>query len=129
MKYLNQIKFSSNSWLYLLIVLFMLCNASHANEVAVIKIKYRRADEMLPIVRSILSPNAKVTVATRVNSLVIIDNPDAIRRVRDYLAAFDIPVEQVRIRVRFRERLTDAERSASIDGRVSGKDWSFATDK
>ena len=129
MKYLNRIKISSSSWLCLFIALFMLCSASDADELAVIKIKYRRADELLPIVRSILSPSAKVTVATRVNSLVIIDNPDTIQRVRDYLAAFDIPVEQVRIRVRFHERLTDAERSASIDGRVSGKDWRIATDK
>jgi type II secretory pathway component HofQ len=129
MKYLNRIKISSCSWLYPFIALFMLCNGSYADEVAVIKIKYHRADEMLPIVRTILSPGAKVTVATRVNSLVIVDNPDAIQRVRDYLAAFDIPVEQVRIRVRFHERLTDTERSESIDGRLSGKDWSMATDK
>lgn len=116
-----------SSLLYL--TAFILSNVSHADEVAVIRIKYRGAEELAPIVDGLLSPDGHVSVDTRVNSLVIVDNPAAIQRVRDYLNRFDVPIEQVRIRVRFYERRADAERSASVDGRVSGKDWSIATDR
>jgi type II secretory pathway component HofQ len=72
-----------------------------ANEVAVIKVQYRRAAELVPVVQTMLSAGGSVTVSQRVNSLVVVDNAEAIRRVYAYLERFDKPVEQVRIHVRF----------------------------
>jgi len=94
-----------------------------AQDVAVIRIKHRWASELAPIVQSMLSPDGSVTVSERVNSLVIVDDPDAIRRVRAYLAEFDIPLEQVRIRVRFFEQRTAEAGAATVRGRVSDDDW------
>jgi type II secretory pathway component GspD/PulD (secretin) len=111
----------------LFLTAFVLSNVSHADEVAVIRIKYRGAEEMAPIVQSLLSPDGHLSVDTRVNSLVIVDSPAAIQRVHDYLNRFDVPIEQLRIRVRFYEKQADDQRAASIDGSVSGKDWRIAT--
>ncbi len=111
----------------LFLTAFILSNVSHADEVAVIRIKYRGAEEMAPIVQSLLSPDGHLSVDTRVNSLVIVDSPAAIQRVHDYLNRFDVPIERLRIRVRFYEKQTDDQRAASIDGSVSGKDWRIAT--
>ena len=111
----------------LFLTTIILSNVSHADEVAVIRIKYRGAEEMAPIVESLLSPDGHLSVDTRVNSLVIVDNPNAIQRVHDYLNRFDVPIEQLRIRVRFYEKQTADQRAASIDGSVSGKDWRIAT--
>ena len=115
------------TWLCLVLVIGVLCTVSMAKDVAVIKIKYRWASELAPIVQSMLSSEGSVTVSERVNSLVIVDSPDAIQRVRAYLGQFDKPLEQVRIRVRFYEQRAGEAGSASARGRVSGDDWQVAT--
>lgn len=110
----------------LLLTVGIFCSVSLAKEVAVIKIKYRWAGELAPVVENMLSPNGSVTVSERVNSLVIIDNPEAIQRVRAYLDQFDKPLQQVRIRVRFYEQRAGEAGSASARGRISGEDWQAA---
>jgi len=90
-----------------------------ANEVAVIKVQYRRAAELVPVVQTMLSAGGSVTVSQRVNSLVVVDNAEAIRRVYAYLERFDKPVEQVRIHVRFNTIGSDEERAIAARGRYS----------
>ena len=102
-------------------------NESSAGDVAVIRIKYRWASEVLPIVQSMLSPGGTVTVSKRINSLIIVDSPDSIQRVRNYLDVFDKPFEQVRIHVRFYENRADAAGAVSARGKVSGDNVSAAT--
>ena len=115
------------TWLCVVFVFVVFGSICMAKDVAVIRIKYRWARELAPIVQSMLSPDGSVTVSERVNSLVIVDNPDAIQRVRAYLDQFDKPLEQVRIRVRFYEQRTGEAGSAKVRGRVSGDDWHAAT--
>jgi len=103
----------------LVTALILFCSVLAANEVAVIKVKYRRAAELVPVVQNLLSADGSVTVSQRVNSLVIVDNPDAIRRVYAYLERFDTPVEQVRIHVRFNTDASDEERAVAARGRYS----------
>jgi type II secretory pathway component GspD/PulD (secretin) len=109
--------------LFLALAAAIAAHISSADEVAVIEVKYHRAEELLPIVQSILSATGTVTVSQRINSFVIVDNPAAIQRVRAYLAEFDKAVEQVRIHVRFYEKLADAAQAAKARARVSGNDW------
>ncbi|MGD8521919.1 MAG: secretin N-terminal domain-containing protein [Desulfobacterales bacterium] len=92
-----------------------------------IRIKYRGVQELAPIVQSLLSSEGHLSVDTRVNALVIVDNPAAIQRVHDYLKQFDVPIERLRIRVRFYEKRSDDQRSTSVDGSVSGEDWRITT--
>jgi type II secretory pathway component GspD/PulD (secretin) len=108
------------------LALLIFCSASQAKEVEVIRIKYRWASEMLPIVQSMLSPQGTVTVSERINSLVIVDDRESIQRVQAYLEQFDKPAEQVKIHVRFHERTTDATGAVSASGRISGDDMSAA---
>ena len=94
-----------------------------AGDVAVIRIKYRWASEVQPIVQSMLSPQGTVTVSKRINSLIVVDHPDAIQRVRAYLDHFDTPLEQVRIHVRFYEIRKTAKSSAATRAKASGDNW------
>ena len=110
----------------LCLALLIFCSDSQAKEVAVIRVKYRWASEMLPIVQSMLSSQGTVTVSQRINSLIIVDNQESIQRVRAYLEQFDKPVEQVKIHVRFYERRTNAAGSVSVRGRVSTDDMRVA---
>jgi len=119
---------SPNTFLCLCICLGVLinCAESPASEVAVIRIKYGWASEVLPIVQSMLSPAGTVTVSERINSLVIVDDPDAIGRVRAYLDQFDRPVEQVRIHVRFYEKRSDASSAVAGRAKASDDNWEVA---
>lgn len=103
------------------------CSRSLAADVAVIRIKYRWASEVLPIVQSMLSPEGSVTVSKRINSLIIVDRRDSIQRVRQYLDVFDKPLEQVKIHVRFQENRTGAGGAVAARGKVSDDNWSIAT--
>ena len=105
----------------------LLYSASLAGEVDVVRVQYRRAAELVPVVQSLLSPEGTVTVSERVNSLVIVDTPEAIARVHAYLDRFDRPVEQVRIQVRFHSTRTDNQRTVEARGRYSTNDMSVAT--
>jgi len=102
------------------------CSRSPAADVAVIRVKYLWASEVLPIVQSMLSPQGTVTVSDRINSLVIVDDADAIGRVRAYLDQFDKPQEQVRIHVRFHEKRSDASGAAAGRAKVGGDSWRVA---
>ena len=97
-----------------------------ANEVAVIKVQYHRAEELLPIIRSLLSDKGSVTVSQRVNSLVVADNPESIRRVYAFLESFDKPVEQVRIHVRFYSTGAKEDSAVKARGRYSNDDVNVA---
>jgi len=114
-------------FLCLCLVVTAFCSNLQAKEVAVIRVKYRWASEMLPIVQSMLSPQGTVTVSQRINSLIIVDTQEAIQRVQAYLEQFDKPAAQVKIHVRFHESRTHAAGSVSAGGRVSTGDTRIST--
>ncbi|MBL7179836.1 MAG: secretin N-terminal domain-containing protein [Pseudomonadota bacterium] len=96
-------------------------------ETAVIPVHYWTAAEVLPVVQGMLSATGKVTFTDRIHSLVITDTPESIQQVRLFLEKFDRPPPQVRIRLKFQEKLAFQDRSIEGRGRVSGKDWSIST--
>lgn len=125
---------SSRKWILTAFLCFGLvvaaalrCGFLLAAEVDVIKVQYRRAAELMPVVQTLLSTEGTVTVSERTNSLVIVGSPEAIRRVHAYLERFDQPVAQVRIRVRFDTTGADEKRSVAVRGRYSSDDVSIAT--
>jgi type II secretory pathway component GspD/PulD (secretin) len=113
--------------LCLVVAAALRCSFLLAAEVDVIKVQYRRAVELVPVVQTLLSAEGTVTVSERINSLVVVDTPEAIQRVHAYLERFDQPVEQVRIRVRFHTMAADDERAVAARGRYSTDDLSVAT--
>lgn len=115
--------------LFLILTAFLLSAPLAASErsVKVIHIDYRRAEEVLPTVESLLSPQGSAAVDKRTNSLVVVDTEQSIQRISDFLKDFDQPVEQVAIRVRFSELQAERGGSVSTDGSVSGDDWEVST--
>jgi hypothetical protein len=100
-------------------------SASHA-AVEVISLRYRNASEVLPLAKSMLSPEGKISADDRTNSLIIVDSEETVARVKQALAAIDTPVRQATVRVRFQESAAREERSVSGGGRVSGDNWSVS---
>ena len=93
----------------------------------IIPVQSRSAAEVLPAVKTLLSPNGKAVADVRTNSLIITDEYEAIQKIREFIEGYDKPVQQVRVRVRFMEALSSQGRSASAEGGVSGRHWHVAT--
>ena len=96
-------------------------------ETAVIPVQFRSATEVLPVVKTLLYKDGMVSVDARTNSLILMDNKKSIDKVRKFLAGFDKPVKQARIRIRFKEMGSHDERSISMEGKVSsGGKWTVS---
>jgi type II secretory pathway component GspD/PulD (secretin) len=96
-------------------------------EVAAIKVNYRNASDILPLVETLLSPRGKATVDTRTNSIIVNDTSESVAKIQTLVANMDKPTEQVRIRFRFQEAGLSKDRDVSVSGKVSGDRWSVAT--
>ncbi len=95
-------------------------------EAAILRLTYRNAAEVLPLVEGILSREGRAAVDTQSNSLVIVDTPESVRRVEAFLAGLDQPAKQAGIRVRFMEAVSQQERSLSVEGGIAGRNWSVS---
>jgi type II secretory pathway component GspD/PulD (secretin) len=111
----------------LVLCLACLVGASLAAEVAVIKVNYRSAADILPQVQTLLSPEGKATVDTRTNSLIVVDTNESLAKIQSFVASMDKPAEQVKVRFRFQEQGVSTNRDISASGRVSGDRWSVGT--
>ena len=96
-------------------------------EVAVIKVNYRSASDILPLVQTLLSPGGKATVDTRTNTIIVNDTSESVAEIQGLVANTDKPGEQVRIRFKFQETGFSKDRDLSASGRVSGDRWSVAS--
>lgn len=95
-------------------------------ETAVIRLHFRDASEVLPMVETLLSSEGRATIDSRTNSVVVSDNSESVRKIREFVAHVDKPVEQVTVRFRFQEEGALKSRDLSASGRVSGDDWSVS---
>jgi type II secretory pathway component GspD/PulD (secretin) len=111
----------------LILSLACLVSASLAAEVAVIKVNYRSAADILPLVQALLSPAGKASVDTRTNSLIVVDTNESLAKIQTFVASMDKPAEQVKVRFRFQETGVSTNRDISASGRVSGDRWSVTT--
>jgi hypothetical protein len=112
----------------LLFSLFFPVNPCPA-DIAVIKIHFRDASELLPLVQTLLSPDGKAFVDTRTNSIVVRDSSESLGQIRAALGESDKAIEQVRVRFRFVQEHLSRGRDISMSGRISGERGSVATGK
>ena len=98
-------------------------------ETAVIRVNFRDASEVLPMVEMLLSPQGKASADVRTNSIVVSDDTDSVMKIRDFLAHIDKPVEEVTIRFRFQQTGISKNRGISASGKVSGDNWSVSAGK
>jgi type II secretory pathway component GspD/PulD (secretin) len=91
--------------------------------------QYRTAAEAVPMVQSLLSPGGRAVADARTNALLVVDDEQAIQRVREFLLGFDKLGKQARIRVHFDESGTRERTSVEGSARASGEDWSVSAGK
>jgi type II secretory pathway component HofQ len=88
-------------------------------ETVKIPITYREASEILPLIKTMLSPKGEAVADKMTNSLIITDNEESIQKIRAFLPSVDVLGKQVRIRVKFQEVRSSKDRSLSAGGSIS----------
>jgi type II secretory pathway component GspD/PulD (secretin) len=101
--------------------LAVLISASLAAEVAVIKVNYRSATDILPQVQDLLTPEGKASVDTRTNSLIVVDTKESLTKIQAFVTSMDQPAEQVKVRFRFQEQGVSTNRGVGASGTASGE--------
>jgi type II secretory pathway component GspD/PulD (secretin) len=105
---------------FILILSMCLLVGSSLAEVAIIKVDYREAADLLPMVKTLLSPDGKASLDERTNSIIVIDTSASIAKIQAFVARMDKPAEQVKVRFRFQETSRSTDRDISTSGRISG---------
>jgi type II secretory pathway component GspD/PulD (secretin) len=95
-------------------------------EVAIIQVNYREASDLLPMVKTLLSPDGKASLDERTNSIIVVDTSTAIAEIQAFVATMDKPAEQVRVNFRFQETSRSTDRDISTSGRYSDEHGSVA---
>jgi type II secretory pathway component GspD/PulD (secretin) len=111
----------------LIFSLACLVGASLAADVAVIKVNYRSAADIFPLVQDLLTPTGKASVDTRTNSLIVFDTKESLAKIQAFVASVDTPAEQVKVRFRFQEAGVSTNRDVGASGTVGGSRWSVTT--
>jgi len=116
-------------WLWYLMFLWMVFGLSGlgtlapASEAVVqIRIVHRDANEMLTIVQPLISQYGYISADTASNSLIVIDNPAYINRIKLLVSRIDQPVPQLKILVQYGRQETTKDQSASVRGKIEAGD-------
>lgn len=96
--------------------------AAAAEEVVQIRITHRDVSEVLSIVQPLVSPYGFISADVPSNSLIVIDQPVVVERIRALVSRIDQPVPQLKIRVQYGYDDARQSRSASVEGRVEAGD-------
>jgi hypothetical protein len=111
----------------MMLALLCLVSISLADEMAVIKVNYRGAADILPLVQDLLTSEGKASVDTRTNSLIVVDTAESLAKIEAFVASMDKPTEQVRVRFRFQEAGVSTNRDIEASGTIGGGGLSVTT--
>lgn len=77
--------------LMLFFLCIWLCSAPglSAAETVIFTLQFREASEAQSVVQSLLSPEGKISIDSRTNSLVITDRKENIAKISEFLIQFD----------------------------------------
>jgi type II secretory pathway component GspD/PulD (secretin) len=92
--------------------------------VEVIPLKYRQADQIIPVIQPLLGRDA--SVSSFQNQLVIRATPAELAQVKNVLASIDTPPRRLLITVRQDADVTGSRREAEVSGRI-GSDQARVT--
>lgn len=92
--------------------------AAAQTTVEVIPLKYRQADQVIPVIQQLLSRDS--SVSNFQNQLVIRATPAELAQVKNVLASIDTPPRRLMISVRQNADVTASRREAEISGSLGG---------
>lgn len=106
------------------LVCLLATGAAAQTTVEVIPLKYRQADQVIPVIQQLLSRDA--SVSNFQNQLVIRATPAELAQVKSVLASLDTPPRRLLITVRQNADATGSRREAEVSGSI-GSDQARVT--
>lgn len=97
--------------------------------VEVIRITHRTARDFLPLVTPLLGPDGHVSADTRSNSLVVVETPDRIAKIRAFVTEMDRPVQRLRVAFQFSADESQTESGVEADIRIKTGDDTITVGK
>ena len=91
----------------------------------VFQINYRKAEEMEKAVEMLLSPEGRISVDKRTNSLIVKDYPANIKAVADFLKEQDKKIQQVKIKIRYVDEKTLKRVGMDIKWQYRDSHWAI----
>lgn len=110
------------------LVIWILTNVSWGadQKVEIIRVTHREARGLLPLVTPLLGEEGDVSADSRSNSLVVVDTPERIRTIRDFVRTLDQPGKRLRVALQFAVQKTRSSGGIAADVRVRTGDSSIA---
>jgi len=119
----------ASRWLWHLMLLWLVFGIgslgapARASEAVVqIRIVHRDVNEMLTIVQPLISQYGYISADSASNSLIVIDDPAYVDRIKQLVSRIDQPVPQLKIRVQYGRQETATDQSASASGKIEAGD-------
>jgi len=75
----------------ILVISLTIMAGSSLAEVAIIKVNYRSASDILPLVQTLLSPGGKATLDIRTNTIIVNDTSESVAKIQALVANMDKP--------------------------------------
>jgi type II secretory pathway component GspD/PulD (secretin) len=98
-------------------------------KVVQIRLSHRHVSEILPLTKPLVSPGGFISADQRTNSLIIIDNPTVIARIRHLVQELDQAVPLLKIRVRYENTEVETQHDASASAQVESGNTTVAVGK
>jgi len=96
--------------------------AAASEDVVQIRVVHRDVNDILGMVRPLISQYGYISADVPSNSLIVIDHPTVVNRIREFVARVDQPVPQLKIRVQYGYDDSHQGQSASVEGQVKAGD-------
>jgi type II secretory pathway component GspD/PulD (secretin) len=109
-------RFFRQRFAVLLLGCLLAAGAAAQTTVEVIPLKYRQADQIIPVIQPLLGPGA--SVSNFQNQLVIRATPAELAQVKSVLASIDTPPRRLLITVRQDADVTGSRREAEVSGSI-----------
>jgi hypothetical protein len=91
-------------------IVFFTPFAAAQEQVVQIRLTHRQVADVLPAAEPLVSPGGFISADRRTNSLIVIDNPDAIARIQRLVQELDREVALLKIRVQYANVRTSEKR-------------------
>lgn len=101
--------------------------AAASEDVVQIRVVHRDVNDILGMVRPLISKNGYISADVPSNSLIVIDHPTVVNQIRELVSRIDQPVPQLKIRVQYGYDDSRRGQSASVEGRVKAGDVVIGT--
>ena len=95
---------------------------------AVIPVDYFSPADISSAAAALLSPQGRLSFDRRTHSLIVVDTPRAVARIRELVRRLDRPAVDLKIHVRSGNDKKRRTNELTASGRVSGPGWSAGTE-